>query len=63
MKLLLKVISFLGLSLTVLPAFLVFNEIISFESHKTLALIGTACWLISAPFWMNKKTKTSTDIS
>ncbi|MEO0332738.1 MAG: hypothetical protein AAF223_13815 [Bacteroidota bacterium] len=58
MRKLLITISFLGLALTVVPAFLVYHEIIDFTMHKTLALIGTLLWLGTAPFWMNKK-KTS----
>jgi high-affinity Fe2+/Pb2+ permease len=54
MKSLLKGISLLGLLLTVVPSFLVFNGIIDINLHKTLMLIGTFLWFIPAPFWMNR---------
>ena len=54
MKVLLKTISFVGLALTIVPAFLVFQGIISFELNQNLMLIGTAGWFLSAPYWMNK---------
>ncbi len=55
LKLLLKVISFAGLVLTVLPSFFVFNNIITLDTDKFLMLIGTLIWFIVSPFWMNKK--------
>ncbi|MEM8968666.1 MAG: hypothetical protein AAGE93_19780 [Bacteroidota bacterium] len=55
MRKLLILLSFLGLALTVIPAFLVYHEAIDFATHKILALIGTLLWLGTAPFWMNKK--------
>lgn len=54
MKLLLKYISLLGLLLTVIPSFLVFNGAIDISLHKTLMLIGTFLWFIPAPFWIKK---------
>ncbi|MEM9834318.1 MAG: hypothetical protein AAF944_27055 [Bacteroidota bacterium] len=60
MRKLLITISFLGLTLTVVPAFLVYHEILDFANHKTLALIGTLLWLSTAPFWMNKKQSSNT---
>ena len=56
MKALLKVLSYVGLALTLIPAFLVFMGEIPFETNKTLMLIGTICWFISAPSWMNKSS-------
>ncbi len=54
MELLLKIISGLGLALTVIPAFLVFAGTIPWSTHATLMLIGTLMWFGSAPFWMKK---------
>lgn len=54
MKTFLKILSYTGLALTLLPAFLVFQGLISLELNKTLMLIGTICWFLTAPSWMNK---------
>jgi high-affinity Fe2+/Pb2+ permease len=56
MKLLLKLISFIGLALTIIPAFLVFAGTIDLVTHKNLMLAGTLLWFIPAPFWINRKT-------
>lgn len=52
MKLLLKIISYLGLALTIVPAFLVFKGIIDMKTHFTLMIAGIVLWFGSAPFWM-----------
>jgi hypothetical protein len=51
----LKTLSWLGLILTISPAFLHFSGVIGFEQHKWLTLLGTLLYLTTAPFWMNKK--------
>lgn len=56
MKTLTKLISVIGLGLTIVPAFLVFFQKITLQRHYNLMLIGTILWFISAPFWMNKKS-------
>lgn len=50
-------ISILSLMLTLVPAFLVFTGLLTLEINKTLMLIGTLGWFVTAPSWMNKKTK------
>lgn len=55
MQAILKLISFLGLLLTVVPSLLVFSGTIELSFHKTLMLIGTLLWFGTAPFWMNKQ--------
>ncbi len=57
MQPLLKLISLLGLSLTIIPAVLVFTETIELPLSKTLMLVGTLLWFCTAPFWMNKEKK------
>ena len=52
MKNILKIVSFLGLLLTMTPAFLVFYKVIDKPTHFLLMLIGTLLWFGSAPFWM-----------
>jgi hypothetical protein len=54
MKSLIKLISYIGLVLTLFPSFLVFTGNISFDSSKMLMLTGTIIWFVSAPGWMNK---------
>ena len=49
----LKIISFLGLGLTVVPAFLVFAGSIDWRTHAVLMMIGALLWFLSAPFWMH----------
>lgn len=55
MQSILKIISYIGLLLTVVPAFLVFSGVIELSFHKTLMFIGTLLWFITAPFWMNRQ--------
>ncbi len=55
MKIILKIISAIGLILTLVPSFMVFSGTITIDFHKWLMLLGTILWFSSAPFWMNKK--------
>lgn len=55
MQTILKIISYIGLILTVGPSFLVFSGVIDLSLHKTLMLIGTLLWFGTAPFWMNRQ--------
>ena len=55
MKFILKILSAVGLVLTVVPSFMVFNGSITLEMHKWLMLLGTILWFSTAPFWMNKE--------
>ncbi|WP_083923302.1 hypothetical protein [Echinicola pacifica] len=52
----LKIISFIALGFTIVPSFLVFSGDISPDLCKTLMLIGTISWFVTAPRWMNKNT-------
>jgi hypothetical protein len=54
MRALLKLISIVGLGLTVIPSFLVFTGAIAWQTHATLMLVGTVLWFGSAPFWMQQ---------
>lgn len=54
MKIVLMILSFIGLGLTVVPAFLVFAGTIEWETHANLMMAGTILWFITAPFWMKK---------
>ena len=56
-NMLLKIISFIGLLLTLIPSFLVFLKGIELETSKYLMLLGTLLWFGSSPFWMNKSKR------
>ena len=55
MKTTLKLISLIGLVLTLSPSILVFSGSISIDMNKWLMILGAILWFVSAPFWMNKK--------
>lgn len=59
MQTILKILSYVGLLLTVVPSFLVFSGAIELSFHKTLMLIGMLLWFSTAPFWMNKRKQTA----
>ena len=50
----LKLLSWLGLALTLLPSLLVFGGVLSLETYKTIVLAGSILWLATAPFWINR---------
>lgn len=54
MKTLIKILSYLGLALTIIPSILVFMEKIEMGTNKNLMAIGMLLWFVTAPFWMNK---------
>ena len=54
MTALLKSLSLVGLGLTVIPAFLVYADVIAWETHATLMLVGTVLWFPTSPFWMRE---------
>jgi hypothetical protein len=55
MKLFLKIISFIGLGLSIVPAVLVFGGQMEPATCKQLMFLGTALWFLTAPYWMIKK--------
>lgn len=55
MKILLVLLSICSLLLTIVPSILVFNGMMTLDMNKTLMLIGTVGWFITAPYWMNKE--------
>jgi hypothetical protein len=50
----LMTLSFIFLAMTIVPAFLVFAQVMSMSQNKTLMLVGTVGWFVTAPFWMKK---------
>ena len=57
MKTFLKLVSLVGLLITIVPSFLVFADVISLDTNKFLMILGTLLWFISVPFWMDKKVE------
>ena len=55
MKTLLKLISFAGLALMFASAILVFNDALDRKVYLILALVGTAMWFATVPFWMKRR--------
>ncbi len=55
MKIILKILSAIGLVLTLAPSIMVFTGTITLDTHKMFMLVGTFLWFATAPFWMNKK--------
>jgi len=54
MNYLLKIISFIGLGLTIIPSILVLIGKIDLEMNKNIMIVGTILWFGSVPFWINK---------
>ena len=54
-KISLKIVSFAGLFLTLIPSIMVFSNGLDLDSCKNLMLLGTIIWFGTSPFWMNKK--------
>ena len=55
----LKIISFIGLALTIVPSLLVLGGIIQPSLHKQLMAVGMVLWFAGAYFWINKEKKTT----
>lgn len=58
MKPILKLLSGLGLALTVGPAFLVLSGALTWQAHARWMLVGTVIWFVTAPFWMEAHVAT-----
>ena len=52
-----KIISFIGLGLTLIPAFLVYLGMVDLDTHKSLMLLGTLIWFATAPAWINRPSE------
>ena len=51
-----KIVSIIGLILTILPSLLVFSQKLDFSMHKHFMLIGMLLWFTTAPFWKKKNS-------
>jgi len=52
--LVLKVVSYLGLALSILPAFLTFGGLVSRETYLQLMVLGMVLWFGTAIFWVKR---------
>ncbi len=55
MKTIMKIMAVTGLMLTIVPAILVFNGVLDWQTHATLMFVGMILWFASAPSVMKKK--------
>jgi len=55
MSMLLKILAYVGLVLTLIPAILFFQGSVDRELLQHLATAGMLLWFFTAPFWINKK--------
>jgi hypothetical protein len=56
MKILLIIISSIGLAMSILPSVLVFLGKMDMQTNTTLMAIGMVLWFGTSPFWINSKT-------
>jgi hypothetical protein len=50
----LKTVSFLGLALSIIPAFLVFGGVVSKDVHLQVMILGMVMWFGTAIFWIKR---------
>ena len=55
MKSLLKIISLIGLILSIVPPVLFFLGKVELNSMKLWMGIGMLAWMLTAPFWINRQ--------
>jgi hypothetical protein len=53
-RLVLKTISYLGLALSIVPAFLLFTGVVSKEVQFRLMILGMVMWFGTAIFWIKR---------
>jgi len=51
-KLILQIISFIGLALSIIPAFLLFGGMLAKDTYLQLMIVGMVLWLGTALFWI-----------
>ena len=59
MKSLLKIASMIGLMLSIVPPVLFFLGNMDLDTMKLWMGIGMLAWMVTAPFWINKKQEDS----
>jgi hypothetical protein len=63
MKTVLKIISYLGLALTLLPCLLVFAGVIELATSKRIMVVGMLLWFGTAIFWIKPTSLEGTEES
>jgi hypothetical protein len=53
-KYILQAISFTGLAMSIIPAFLMFGGMLSKETYLHLMVAGMLIWFCTAVFWIKK---------
>lgn len=56
MKPILKILSYLGLALTLVAGLLVFAGTIDLDTMKTLLVVGMLLWFPTAVFWIQPRS-------
>ncbi len=57
MKILIKIGSFVSLALTIVPSLIFFNGDLELSQMKVYMGVGMVLWCVTAPFWINKSSK------
>lgn len=57
MILLAKIISYIGLGLTVVPSILLLSDGFDDLQYQMLAIVGMVLWFATAPFWINRTSE------
>lgn len=55
MRIILQIVSYLALTLTVVPSVLLYSGLMGFERVKLLMLIATVVWFAVTPCWMGRE--------
>ena len=59
MKNLLKLLSLVGLILSIVPPVMLFLGKMEMDSMKLWMGVGMVAWMVTAPFWINKSSQQS----
>ena len=51
-KLILQIISFIGLAISIIPAFLLFGGMLAKDTYLQLMVVGMVLWFGTAVFWI-----------
>ena len=57
MKILIKIGSFVSLVLTIVPSLIFFTGDLELSQMKIYMGVGMVLWFVTAPFWINKSSK------
>ena len=57
MKILIKIGSFVSLVLTIVPSLIFFTGDLELSQMKVCMGVGMVLWFVTAPFWINKSSK------